>query len=38
MLRPFLGAYKQLKILDDHFLYIRGMPFFGTWVAVSGGA
>ena len=31
MLRPFLGAYKQLKILDDHFLYIRGMPFFGTW-------
>jgi len=31
MLRPFLEAYKELKILDDHFLYIRGLPFFGTW-------
>src|SRR5262249_39709392 len=31
MLRPFLEAYKHLKILDDHFLYIRGLPFFGTW-------
>jgi len=31
MIRPFLEAYKQLKILDDHFLYVRGLPFFGTW-------
>ena len=31
MLRPFLEAYKQLNILDDHFLYTRGLPFFGTW-------
>ena len=28
---PFLKAYKQLKILDDHFLYVRGLPFFGEW-------
>lgn len=31
MLRPFLDAYKNLKILDDHFLFVRGLPFFGTW-------
>lgn len=29
--RPFLEAYKQLRILDDHFLYVRGLPFFGRW-------
>lgn len=31
MLRPFFKAYQELKILDDHFLYVRGLPFFGTW-------
>jgi hypothetical protein len=30
-LRPFLANYKQVKILDDHFLYVRGLPFFGRW-------
>jgi hypothetical protein len=29
MLQPFFKAYEQLKILDDHFLYVRGLPFFG---------
>jgi hypothetical protein len=28
---PFLEAYKKLKILDDHFLYVRGLPFFNEW-------
>jgi hypothetical protein len=31
MLRPFFKAYQELKILDDHFLYVRGLPVFGTW-------
>lgn len=31
--RPFFETYKQIKILDDHFLYVRGLPFFGTWWA-----
>ena len=31
-LKQFLPWYKQLKILDDTFLYIRGMPFFGAWL------
>jgi hypothetical protein len=31
MLRPIFSAYKQLRILDDHFLYVRGLPFFGVW-------
>jgi hypothetical protein len=30
-LMPFFEAYKQVKILDDHFLYVRGLPFFGRW-------
>jgi tetratricopeptide (TPR) repeat protein len=30
-LRPFFDAYQELKILDDHFLYVRGLPFFGQW-------
>jgi tetratricopeptide (TPR) repeat protein len=30
-LRPFYDAYRELKILDDHFLYVRGLPFFGQW-------
>jgi hypothetical protein len=30
-IRPFSEAYKQLKIMDDHFLYMRGLPFFGQW-------
>ena len=29
-LRPFFKAYKKLGILDDHFLNVRGLPFFGT--------
>lgn len=32
-IRPFFKAYKQVKILDDHFLYVRGLPFFGRWWA-----
>lgn len=28
--RPFFEAYRELRILDDHFLYVRGVPFFGT--------
>lgn len=31
MLRPFFKAFQELKILDDHFLYVRGLPFFGAW-------
>jgi hypothetical protein len=31
MLQPFFKAYQELKILDDHFLYVRGLPFFGSW-------
>ena len=30
-IRPFFEAYMQVKILDDHFLYVRGLPFFGRW-------
>ncbi len=30
-LRPFFDAYKQLTILDDNFLYMRGLPFFSRW-------
>jgi tetratricopeptide (TPR) repeat protein len=30
-IRPFFAIYKQVKILDDHFLYVRGLPFFGRW-------
>jgi hypothetical protein len=30
-LRPFFEIYQQVKILDDHFLYVRGLPFFGRW-------
>ncbi|MGH8289831.1 MAG: tetratricopeptide repeat protein [Steroidobacteraceae bacterium] len=29
-LRPLFDAYRQLRVLDDHFLYVRGLPFFGT--------
>lgn len=32
-IRPIFEAYKQVKILDDHFLYVRGLPFFGRWWA-----
>jgi hypothetical protein len=32
-LKPFFEAYKQVRILDDHFLYVRGLPFFGRWWA-----
>ncbi len=31
-IRPIFKAYFDLGIADDHFLYIRGLPFFGqTW-------
>ena len=30
-LRPFFECYRQLGVLDDHFLYMRGLPFFGTF-------
>lgn len=31
-LEPVLKAHYDLGVADDHFLYIRGMPFFGrTW-------
>jgi tetratricopeptide (TPR) repeat protein len=31
-LNPICAAYFQLRIADDHFLYVRGLPFFGrTW-------
>jgi len=30
--RPIFQAYLKLGIADDHFLYVRGLPFFGqTW-------
>jgi len=31
-IRPIFKAYFDLGIADDHFLYVRGLPFFGqTW-------
>ena len=31
-IRPIFKAYYDLKIADDHFLYVRGLPFFSqTW-------
>lgn len=31
-LSPIAEAYFQLGIADDHFVYVRGLPFFGqTW-------
>ena len=31
-LDPIRGAYFQIGIADDHFVYVRGLPFFGqTW-------
>ncbi|TAL01334.1 MAG: tetratricopeptide repeat protein [Verrucomicrobia bacterium] len=31
-IRPIFKAYFDLKIADDHFLYVRGLPFFSqTW-------
>jgi hypothetical protein len=31
-LKPIADAYFQLGIADDHFVYVRGLPFFGlTW-------
>ena len=29
-IESFFDIYKEVKILDDHFLYVRGLPFFGT--------
>ncbi|BCX03757.1 MAG: hypothetical protein KatS3mg053_1695 [Candidatus Roseilinea sp.] len=28
-IQPFFELYRRMRILDDHFLYIRGLPFFG---------
>lgn len=31
-IRPIFKGYFDLGIADDHFLYVRGLPFFGqTW-------
>jgi tetratricopeptide (TPR) repeat protein len=31
-LRPIFEAYFNLRVADDNFLYMRGLPFFGeTW-------
>jgi tetratricopeptide (TPR) repeat protein len=30
-IRPFFEAYKKLRVLDDHFLYVRELPFFGSY-------
>ncbi len=35
-LQPILAAYDQLGIVDDHFLYMRNLPFFGTTWATLG--
>lgn len=32
-LRPFFEAYREIRVLDDHFVYVRGLPFFGTFWA-----
>jgi len=29
-LENLIEAYKNIKVLDDHFLYVRGLPFFST--------
>lgn len=32
LLQPLFNAYFELGVADDHFLYMRGLPFFGeTW-------
>jgi hypothetical protein len=43
-IRPIAEAYFKLGIADDHFVYVRGLPFFGqTWTylvafaALQGG-
>ena len=34
--RPLFDAYKQVKVLDGHFLYVRGLPFFGeSWAYLA---
>jgi len=35
-LDPVLAAYDQLSIVDDHFLHMRNLPFFGnTWATIG---
>jgi tetratricopeptide (TPR) repeat protein len=35
-LEKFFELYRKIKVLDDHFLYVRGLPFFGTaWSHLS---
>jgi hypothetical protein len=29
-LEKFFDIYKEVRILDDHFLYVRGLPFFSV--------
>ncbi len=29
MIQPFFDAYRELKIVDDTFLHLRGLPFYG---------
>jgi tetratricopeptide (TPR) repeat protein len=35
-LDPVLAAYDELGIVDDHFLYMRNLPFFGEAWATLG--
>ncbi|MBV9111135.1 MAG: hypothetical protein JO306_17145 [Gemmatimonadetes bacterium] len=32
-IEPFYQEFVKLRILDDNFLFVRGMPFFGDWWA-----
>ncbi len=33
---PLLDAYWQLRVADDHFVYVRGLPFFSeTWACLG---
>jgi tetratricopeptide (TPR) repeat protein len=30
-LEPFYEIFRENPVLDDHYLLMRGLPFFGTW-------
>ena len=35
-IQPIIGTYLDLKILDDNFLYMRGLPFFSeVWAYLA---
>jgi tetratricopeptide (TPR) repeat protein len=35
-LQPVIDAYFELKVADDNYLHMRGMPFFGdTWACLG---